>query len=443
MILFFFTSSVLFAQQYNAHDLSKLKDFMEQSEGEKRNIDLLWADAPATLNNDGSNWVPNLKEIVRWDEDGRLTYIEGKYKNLNGKLDFSGCTALTDVYLRDNNFTELNLEGCTELKMLFVCMNKIGVFNINGCYNIEQLSASSNRYTTFDISNRAKLKRLYIPNNKLTEINVKGCVSLDKLSFTKGSVTSVDLSDCVKLKYLECFGNNISSLDLSNNTQLETLLIYSKSPVGTFTNPLTSLNISGCKNLTSYDFTMFPNLTELNISNCNLLSFDYSRYTNLKTLEAGNQQLTVGLQSVDNGMLEIAVLDQPELTVTPSNNGRFSAGTVVWETLPYGEGLYRYDFTTLLPTGVTGTPFSGIVSVPWQNSLPVANEEVSADLPLIYVQERQLHVYLPSPQSLRIYNMSGQVVKQTKLLSEGIFDLSEGIYIVQLSGGRTQKVAVR
>lgn len=442
LIFFFLPASFVFSQTYNEHDLAKLKFFMEQSADGKRNIDLLWADAPTTLDEDGANWVPDLKGIVRWNKEGRLKYIAGKYKDLNGKIDFSDCLGLEEVYLRNNNFTELNLDGCTALTMLYVCMNQIASINIKGCYNIKGLSASSNKYTTFDVSNRKNLKTIYIPNNKLNSINVKGCSALTSLVFTKGYVTSVDLKDCPNLTTLECYGNKITSLDLSKNINLKTLTIYSKSALGTFTNPLKSLNISGCSQLSSYDFSIFSDLEELNISNCGLSSIDLTKYPNLKKLDAGSQKLSLESLTAEAGAIKVPVLDQTDLLVTPSNGGLFSDGYVSWTNLPQGNGTYNYGFTTSLPEGVTGIPFSGIVSVPWTNNVSVANQEVGASVSTFSVSNGILHINMPVAQTVRVYTLSGQIVKQTTSLSEVQLSLNKGIYIVQLGNGVTRKVAV-
>lgn len=435
----------LSAQTYNAHDLSKLKAFMEQSAGGKRNIDILWAAAPEELSADGSNWVSGLGGIVQW-ANGRLMEIDGRRRGLSGVIDFENCTGLKNVILLNNNFKSVNLKGCTALVWLYVCVNQIETINIEGCNNVEKISASSNLFTSIDVANKSKLQSLYLPNSRLTSLNVRGCTSLKELTFTKrGSVANLDLSDCPELTKLLCFGNKIESLDLSKNVKLKTLVLADMDGSGSYTNPLKSLNISGCKQLGSYDFIgLFPNLETLNISNCGLRHIDLSKNTKLTKLEAGGQLLAVEKQSVTDSELKLSVLPINGIVVTPSDNGVFANGVITWNNLPSGDGQYTYSFTTALPAGATGTPFSGTVSVPWHNSgTPVANMEVEANAAVVYAENGVLYVRADTPQSIRIFNLMGQVVKQAASVTDASFYLAKGIYIVQSGQNTVKKIVVR
>ncbi len=443
--LFLLPGFSLAAQTYNEHDLSKLKAFLEQPSGAKRNIDLLWGSAPAQLLEDGSNWVSGLGGYVTW-KNGRLDKIEAPDKNLSGKADFEGCATLELLYLKNNNFTAANMKGCTQLGRFYMCVNQLASINFDGCDNLRELSASSNSYTTLDLTNKAKLVQLYIPNNRLTSLNLKGCVALKELTFTKkGNIASLDLSDCVALTTLVCYGNNIKTLDLSKNPNLKTLTLTETDPTGTYTNPLTSLNISGCKQLESYDFIgTFPGLQTLNISNCGLSSIDLSKNTKLTGLEAGGQQLSVEKQTVDKGELKLDVLGINGIIVTPSDGGVFENGRITWTNLSPGEGKYTYDFTTELPAGVTGTPFGGTVSVPWYNEgSSVANMEVKNNPVVIYAANGMLYVRAETPQPVRVFNWMGQQVKQAASATEVSFYLPKGIYIVQSGNSVIQKIIVK
>lgn len=444
IVMFFLTGAGLSAQTYNEHDLAKVKAFMEQSAGGKRNIDILWDQAPATLDADGSNWVTGVAGYVKWNGD-RLVRIEAKYKDLNGKLDLEGCTGLTDVHLRNNKLTEVNLKGCTNLGMLYVCLNQIAKINLEGCYNIREIAASSNQYTTIDLSNRAKLTKLYIPNNKLTSVNVKGCTNLNALTFTKGNVASIDLSDCVNLTVLTCYGNKLTSLDLSKSPKLKTLTINHKDASGSYVNPIKSLNISGCQQLETYGFIKaLPDLETLNISNCGLSSLDLSLNKKLKELEAGGQLFALDQQEAKNGKLELKPLPLEGITVVPSDEGIFENGLILWDKLTTETGKFSYDFSTPLPAGVNGTPLSGTVRVPWLNTgIPVANITIKDDATEIYSADGVLYIRSDKQQSIRIFNIGGQIIRQVSLATEATFSLPKGIYVVQLGDNITQKVIVR
>lgn len=443
--LFLLPGFSLAAQTYNEHDLSKLKTFMEQASGGKRNIDLLWDEAPAELSTDGSNWVSGLGEHVKW-RDGRLTEIEGKYKNLSGVIDFEDCTELTAIYLRNNNFKSVNVKGCAKLTMLYVCVNQLASVNLEGCKSLQEIAASSNRYTTIDVSNKTKLTKLYIPNNSLTSLNLKGCVALKALTFTKkGNVANLDLSDCSELITLVCYGNNIKSLDLSKNPKIKTLTLTETDATGTYTNSLTSLNISGCQQLESYDFiSSFPDLQTLNVSNCGLKTLDLDKNPKITNLEAGGQQLVREKQEVDDSKLQLEVSTDGGLIITPSDGGVFENGLITWSNLPSGAGKYTFDFTTELPAGVTGTPFGGTVSVPWFNDgIPVSNMEVKDNSTVIYAFNGILYIRTDTPQAIRVFNLMGQLVKQAASATDASFYLPKGIYLVQLGSSTVQKIIVR
>lgn len=444
--LFFISGFKITAQTYNEHDLSKLKSFMEQTSGDKRNIDILWENAPADLDKDGGNWVSGLGEHVRWTNDGQLKYIEGKYKDLSGVINFEGCSGLVEMYLRNNNFTELNVKDCSKLEMLYVCLNQITTFNIEGCYNLREIAASANRDTKIDLSGRSMLTKLYLPANyNLESINLAGCTALKELTFTKGKIKSIDLKDCPNLISLECFGNSITSLDLSKSPKIKTLTLSSADITGSFTNPLTSLNISGCQQLESYDFiASFPNLKTLNISNCGLSVIDISNNTKLTQLEAGNQQLKKEKQTAQGGTIKVETLKNKDITITPLDGGVFAGGFVTWGNLPLGDSVYHYSFTTPLPVGVTGTPFGGTVSVPWTNNEPpVSIIDVKGNTPVVYSVDGRLIVQTEKPQNVQIINLTGQIVKNFSAVTDLTVPLTKGIYIVRIGNGTAQKVIIR
>lgn len=442
--LFFLSGTYLNAQTYNEHDISRLKAFVEQSENGRRNIDILFDGAPEELAKDGSNWVGNIteKDIVRWS-NGRLTYISAKYKDLVGMADFSDCTELKEVYLRNNKLTGVNVGGCVKLEMLFICLNQISELNIDNCYNIKQVAGSGNNYTSFDISNRKQLTYLFLPANyTLSSINVKGCTKLNSFVFRRSKVSSIDLSDCVNLTELEVQGNPLKSLDLSKNTKLKSLILKDESPL--FSNSPKSLNISGCKQLAPYSFIhTVPELQELNISNCGLNGFDLSKHTSLKKLEAGDQQLAVAEQNVNRGQIKLQVAVNNSVTITPSNNGSLKNDTIIWSNVPSGNGTYSYNFRGTLPEGVSGTPFSGTVSVPWYNSSPVSNMVIDQHSPVIYTNNGALYVQTPTPLSVKIISLTGQVVQYAAPTTNASFPLAKGIYIVQLGNNTAHKVIVR
>lgn len=441
--LFSLPGFCLTAQTYNKHDLAKLKTFVEQSANGKRNIDLLWNNAPETLNEDGGNWLPALDSllIVKWNEQGDLARLDAPYKNLSGIADFEDCKSLKILYLRNNNFTAASVKGCSKLEGFYMCVNQLNSINLEGCDKLEYLSASWNKFETINVRNKSKLKAIYVPTHNLTSLDLRGCAALTQLSVMRGNIANLDLSVCPNLTTLECQGNPIKSLDLSKNPKIKKLVLNEGSSI----TPLTSLNISGCQLLNSYAFIgLLPDLESLNISNCGLSSINLSKNKKISKLEAGGQQLAVEEQDVADSELKLKVLELADITVVPSDKGVFENGVITWKNLASGEGVYTYDFTTELPSGVTGTPFGGTVFVPWYNhGIPVSNVEVKDNSIVVYSANGVLYIRTEMPQTLRVFNLMGQLVKQSASVTDASYNLSNGIYIVQLGNNTIRKVIVR
>ena len=258
---------------YNAHDYTALCNFLEQtdSSGVKNGTKINSSYDPA----DPATW----SGITWTDVNGekRISRISCHKKSFFGKLDVSGCTALTYLYCYENNLTSLDVSGCTALTSLTVFYN--------------------NSLTSLDVSGCTALTALDCRNNQLTSLDLSSCTALTELNCNNNQLTSLDLSNNTALTDLYCYDNQLTSLDLSNNTALTTL------SCGSYTKgQLTSLNVSGCTALTELDCHN-NQLTSLNVSGCtalttlncdnnNLTSLDVSSCTALKALNCGYNQLT-------------------------------------------------------------------------------------------------------------------------------------------------------
>jgi Leucine-rich repeat (LRR) protein len=428
------------AKNYNAHDLAKVKALLEQkATNSSRNIDILWgAGAPTTLSADGSNWVDGLNKFFTWNSEGRLTYvyilfgghwveesgvkvrIDNNYPRLGGgTLDLSGCTALKEVWARNNNFTSLNLSNCANLEQIWICLNQIKTINIEGSNKIARFHMSGNGFASLDISNRKELRTLYIPNNSLVSLNISGCQMLFGATYdaimTYTTLVSLNVSNC-----------NLDVLNLSENINLETL----------------------------------------DCSGNNLHSLDISKNTKLKTLNAGDQTVIIS----DNGRevvlnngetLTLPVLGLSGITVTPSGDGVVNGNNVIWRNVST-TGSYHYEFETSLPSRVTGTPLSGKATIGAVNKgntigeggtppsgggcepdsgSSTANEVV--EVHTVYASNGQLYVQLSAPAVVRVHSIIGQVVAQTAKVTETTVALPKGIYFVSIGNSEAKKVVVR
>ena len=144
-------------QEYNEHDLQKLKSFMKQVDEEgKSNIQKLigfnqllnWED------DDENKWIGELPpSFISWTSDQnekRITEIKypsgGQSGYMFGVCDFSDCVKLTRIDLAYNSLTKINLNGCVNLDYLKVSDNKITYIDLRGCDALEKsyLSITNN-----------------------------------------------------------------------------------------------------------------------------------------------------------------------------------------------------------------------------------------------------------------------------------------------------------
>jgi hypothetical protein len=189
MIAAVFPAMSLAAVPYNANDVAKLKTFASQADN---------------LTKLGWNFDnPESWDYVTWTEvDGeyRLEKLSIFYKNLDGTLDLSGCSAMEQLICSSNQLTSLDLSDCSALK---------------------QLICSINQLISLDLSNCSALEGLYCYNNQLISLDLSNCSALLVLECYDNKLTSLDLSVCSALKYLYCFNNQLTSLNVTGCTDLQ------------------------------------------------------------------------------------------------------------------------------------------------------------------------------------------------------------------------------
>ncbi|MEP4667539.1 MAG: T9SS type A sorting domain-containing protein [Cyclobacteriaceae bacterium] len=205
-----------------------------------------------------------------------LSILRCEYNSLSS-LDLSQNTALTEVYLTNNNLTTLNVSQCTALTFL---------------------KFQGNNISTIDLSNNTALTDLYCNYNDLSTIDLSQNTALTFLAFNGNLFSSIDLSQNTAIEALFSGDNpNLTSLDLSNNTALTTLTgnFVSQGNMSTLTlGQNSNLNIVSCENcgLTSLDVSQNPNITFLGISGNSISTIDLSTNTALTNINLNYNSLT-------------------------------------------------------------------------------------------------------------------------------------------------------
>ena len=143
----------LSAEDYNSHDVEKLKLFFE-TVSDASFVNGIAINGSGYDADDPSTWGS-----CTWTSAGRLRQITFSDLgwNVSGALDLSGCTSLNKVIATDCFISAVDFSGCTALKTLDLTGNKLTSIDVSSCTNLELLWLSKNNIHDPDISANSKL----------------------------------------------------------------------------------------------------------------------------------------------------------------------------------------------------------------------------------------------------------------------------------------------
>lgn len=231
--------------------------------------------------------------LVTWDESNpkRITKLVLDSQHLNGTLEVSGLTALTNLSCSDNQLTALDVTG-TALTDLYCSEN-----------NLKTLSG---------LGNLTKLAYLYCSENQLTTLDVSG-TDLIVLNCYNNNLETLDgLGSLMQLTFLSCYNNQLTALDVSKNTQLFGLSCYN--------NPFASFKI---KDDTILTFNQTPGgtveTTSFTLSSSQVtltakpdIGYSFKEWTTLPSGVSSSTN-TVSINLTRSGTVEAAfVVDNPD-----------------------------------------------------------------------------------------------------------------------------------
>ena len=127
-------------------------------------------------------------------------------------------------------------------KVTSLVMNDKGINSLEGISDFEMLDnlwVNDNQISNLDLSQNTLLKFVYVQNNALTSINVSNLNILEKLSVPNNNLTQLDISDSGTLQLLEINDNTLGAIDISvipNSLQLNTFAVEN--------NPLTCIKVN-------------------------------------------------------------------------------------------------------------------------------------------------------------------------------------------------------
>lgn len=226
--------------------------------------------------------------------------------NLMGKLDATGCTALTDLWAHDcypssdykkpnRPLHEIVLKGCSALSFLHIEDNHLDALDLSDCASLDFLKATDNCFPTLDVSHCPKLRILQCRKNEnLTgQLDLTHCPALEELWASETKIEGVNASQNPALNYIDVHATNLTRLDVKGCAALRKLYAHNTGIRTLDLSASTNLELLWVKfdKMQELDLTHCPHLVELQAGSNALPSLDLSNCKKLRTLELNNNQL--------------------------------------------------------------------------------------------------------------------------------------------------------
>ena len=281
---------------------------------------------------------------IEWTGSGSITAngVELRAENVNTiptaadgsvVLMATGDAQLTILRCDENSLTALNLINCPELTVLECFFNSLTALDVTNCPKLTSLDCSFNSLSVLDITNCPELTRLNCAENPLYFLDVTNHPKLEHLICTNNGLTALDVTNCPELTYLRCGLNFLSVLNVTKN----------------------------------------PELTRLACSRNTLLALDITKCPKLEYLSADDQFPVLPVAKFDDVMLSIKnpmTFTGTEVSIENiSHSGTYTDGFITW-VRERESGKVTFDFTTELPSGIIGNPFSGTATMQWTKTKP-------------------------------------------------------------------------
>ena len=227
------------------------------------------------------NWTNLNIETINLSNNN-LESLNGLPNNLYS-LDISGNKNIKDFsYIKNGNLNNLLLKDCNITSIDFLGTFKYGTIDLSdnnisdislfNSYDITSLILKNNNISDLINFNNDKIKYLNLSKNKNLK-NLKTLNSVNNLILSDCNITNLD-----EIKYLD----KVNSLDLSYND------IKDISDLGKLTS-LTTLSLAHNKNLTGK--VIYSPVNNINLEDCNIISFDISGFNNLYYINLSNNLL--------------------------------------------------------------------------------------------------------------------------------------------------------
>src|SRR5690606_443426 len=349
------------------------------------------------------NALLNNNYVIDTNNDGDIQYSEAAIatqlnvtnENISSMEGIEYFCGLRFMYCIGNQIETLDLSRNTKLEFLHCNNNQINFLDVSNCLELEELECAFNDLAILDISQNSKLNRLHCGYNYLTSLDVSHITNLYSFHCTANNLNSLTTGS-INVEWFGCDGNYLNNIDVSQNVELRGF---------------------NCENnlLTSLDLSNNLKLEDLNVNNNQIFTLDVSlnpelrrlecRSNNMRNLNVSNgvNWLWYAMHAQDNPNLlciQVDDITEPHYCNLP-NNGWCKDSTA------------SYSEECVLGTVALENPTFQLVPNPVKDIL-FLNSEFPID-------------------HIKIYNLQGQLISETKNNQINVSQLSSGLYLASIT----------
>lgn len=368
---------------------------------------------------------------------------------------------LQELGMEGLKVSTLDLTRHPRLRSLWAPTCEFERLDFSACPDLSQVMLSYNKLTGADFSHNLKLKNIYLENNNLAYLRLPQSGSSVRVINVAGvkTLTSLDLSNQTKLRVLQLDDSGVASLNLSANPELLEITMSAteirqldlRHAPG-----LETLNVSGCKNLTTLDLSGSNQLSVLYCGKSGLSSLDLSGCTSLREFVGDANGFTELIfnssalkeVNISGNNIEGAAMTRLIESLPRTTGGRF---VVVDQSLSGQENKCTKEHVKLakdkgwmaLDRNIGGSDY-----LPYEGKDGLALEAVEARSVKVFptTASRTFTIAGASGSAYRIYSLSGQLVRRGVLVDAletvSVADLPAATYVVDLGMYGTHRVQV-
>lgn len=336
--------------------------------------------------------------------DANFEIALGEFDDIpnDGQVPTANINTITTLYIEHRNISDLTgIQDFIAVQYLNCSHNQLTSLDFSQNSNLVSLSCSINQLASLDVSQNSNLEILYCSVNQLTSLDISQNPNLEFLSCSGNQLTNLNVSQNPNLEILYCVRNQLTNLDVSQISNLAVLECYDNQLTNLDVSQISNLGVLYCarNQLTSLDVSQNPNLGILYCENNQLRNLNINN---------GNNHNLVRMSALGNLYLTCIQVDDETANIPDC--------VPIIEFLIPGwcveDGVLFSENCTLGTEDNNSISFS-VYPNPVQNILNIQSKE---------------HI-----QSIKIYSLYGNLLKEVALASIDITDLSTGIYFAQVS----------